>query len=256
LAAVGNGSQSLWEAAKNMIPVALDSYMPLPVVHFNVVDHPIAASILSAAPTFARPFLGYAMNINDFGSQVVSEHANAYSGGDDLYSAVTKGFANMTNGQVNISPTTLRYWAQAYTDGFAQIAHDATGDALSLANAREGDLSKATIVLNHFFGKESNKDARDYAETAKQVTDIEGKLKMFSQNPEQLEKYNEANPNAQLVVKVFSTQSAMLKEISKQVGRVQGIPDMKERAEMLKELNDQRNWVKASIVQAVKDYQD
>lgn len=264
LAGVVEGHNTLASAFSNMIPIALDSYMPLPVPKFNPVDHPIAFVVESIVPSFARPFIEYGMNVDDFGRQVYNDRSSAfgdaYTGGEHIpeaYSAATKALADSTNGSINISPSTLHFFANSYFDGLSRIAHDSYGISLLAGGKKEFDAKRDIPVLDSFIGKSNSYDAREFSDVSKEVAKQQAILQMYKSNPDQLANYVDKHPNAQMVVNIYNTQvNGMLKQVSHQIGLIQSNPDMsgKEKSELLKELHDQQDWIKRNIIDTVKDY--
>lgn len=264
VASIVEGHNTFKDALGNMIPIAMDSYFPAPVPKFNPVEHPIAFTITSMVPSFARPFIEYGMNVNEFGKQIYNDRtsafSDAYTGGDylpPLYGDATKFLADSTNGAIHIDPQTLHFFANSYFDGISRVAHDTYGIGQTLTGKKAFDVKRDIPVLDSFIGKSSSFDTREFAEISKEVAKKQNMLRMFKDNPDQLMKYQETHPNDEMVVKLYNQQMSMVHEANKQINAIQSDQNIsgKEKAEMVKELRDQRDWTYRGIIDTVRDYE-
>jgi hypothetical protein len=264
LAAVAGGHTTLGEAIGNMIPAAMDSYLPIPVAKFNPADHPLAFIVDSVSPTIARPLIEYAMNVDEFGHEIYNNRMNqfgdAYTGGShlpEIYSRATELLADSTEGSVNISPSTLHFFTNNYIDGVARIAHDTYGLGLTLTGAKDFDAKRDVPVLDSFIGKSSSVDAREFADISAQIQKKEVILKMYKDNPEMLDKYLDSHPNDQMIVSLYNQQNnGMLKSIRSQINQIEADQtlDPKEKHDLLTDLKNNRNWVMRGIIDMMDDY--
>lgn len=264
LASVVAGNQSFGKALANMITPAMDSYLPLPVAKFDPVEHPFAWLGLSVAPTFARPALEYAMNVDEFGKEIYnsrnSAFGDAYVGGDnlpELYGMTTRFLADQTNGGVNISPNTLHFFTNNYIDGASRILHNGLGIGMTLAGQKDFDPKRDLVVLDSFLGKSSSYDARELAEVESKIKKEDSIIKMFSVpgREDQLDKYRDANPNAEMAVKIYNQQLGSLNNVRHRMKEVSN-SDMspKDKQDELRELRKNRDWIARDIIDSVQDY--
>jgi hypothetical protein len=264
LGGVMEGHNSLISALTNMIPIALDSYMPLPVPKFDPVDHPLAYVIDSIVPAFARPFIEYGMNVDEFGRKIyndrVSPFGDAYTGGDhlpEMYSAITKYMADATNQGINISPSTVHFFANSYLDGVSRIAHDGFGIALTAEGKKDFDAKRDIPILDSFIGKSSSYDTREFTDVQKEVVAKQAKLQMLKDRPEQFANYIDKHPNDQMIVSLYTQQvNGILKEVNKQIHMISADDSLspKEKNELLKEMRQQRDFIYRGIIDTVRDY--
>jgi len=265
MTAWASGNQSFAKTLTNMIPAAMDSYLPLPVAKFNPTEHPFAWVADSVAPSFARPALEYAMNVDEFGREIynnrTSAFGDAYVGGEhlpELYGMVTRFLADNTNGQVDISPNTLHFFTNNYMDGIARIGHNATGLGLTMADKKDFDPKRDLFVLDSFLGKSSSYDAREFSDVEAKIKKQAAVLNMYKERPDQLEKYEEANPNARMAVAIYNSQvNGPLKTIREEMKRISASSDdPKDKQEQLRDLRKNRDWLMRSIIDSVQDYLD
>jgi hypothetical protein len=266
MAAVVAGQTSFAEGLANMIPAAMDSYLPLPVAKFNPMDHPFAWMGLSAAPTFARPALEYAMNVDEFGKEIynnrMSQFGDAYAGGDtipEFYGMATRMLSDSTNGQIAIDPNTLHFFANSYIDGLARGMHNATGIGLLMAGQKGFDPKRDLVILDSFLGKSSSFDAREFSQVESKIKKQESIIKMYEEagRDEQLAKFEDANPNARMAVTLYNQQvNGPLKSVRHQMKLIRESSEMspKEKHEELQELRKNRDWLMRSIIDDVQDY--
>ncbi|MEI6478493.1 MAG: LPD38 domain-containing protein [bacterium] len=258
------GNNSIGKIVGNMIPIAMDSYLPLPVAKFNPMDNPIAWIAESAAPSFARPFIEYGMNIDSFGRQVHSSHQNAW--GDayvssehipDFYSNVTRFMANATTGDVTMSPDTLHFFLNAYLDGQSRIIHNSWDLGMVLTGMKDFDIKRDTFVLDSFIGKYSSVDNREFAEIEKGIKKTEAILNMFK-GTDKYDDYIDAHPNAEMVVNMYNKNvNGGIKNIRGQMNKIRANTEYspKERKEALDDLGYNLHALERSFIDAYQDYQ-
>jgi hypothetical protein len=261
------GHNTLGKALANMIPTAMDSYLPLPMAKFNPMDHPFAWLGLSAAPTFARPALEYAMNVDEFGKEIYNNRMNQfgdpYQGGDALpeaYGMATRILMDATGGHVRIDPSTLHFFANSYADGWSRIAHNATGLGLLATGQKDFDPKRDLVVLDSFLGKSSSYDARELAEVEKQIQKQDAILKIYKVpgREDQLDNYLDKNPNAEMAVRIYNQNLGRLNAIRHEIKLMGQRSDMspKERHDELVELRKNRDWAARDLIDSVSDYLD
>jgi len=260
IAAMATGQASIKEGFSNTLSVMMDSFLPLPVSRINMFDNFPAWLMDSALPSAARPLFEWQMNIDALGREIYNNRqtrvGDAYTGGDnipELYKSAARTLADVTNGAIDWSPNTLYFFANNYADGPMRLAQ--TGMNLSLLAAGEKAFNPKTdtILFDSFFGSASNYDAKQFSAIEKQIKDMERKLKMFESNPEQYQKYVEANPMDEYLVKMYNEGvNGRLKEYREEANAIRKMPDLspKDRNDALKNIVQMQNFEKRHMIDA------
>jgi hypothetical protein len=264
ISGIAHGHLSPSDAISNIIPVAMESYLPLPIPKYSPLDHPLAFMVGSVTPTFARPMVEFAMNVDEFGQEIYTNRMNQfgdpYTGGEKLppmFGQITEALADHTG--IVVEPKTLHFWLNSYADGLTRMASTSHG-AISLAmGERDFDPKQDLLPLSSFLGRQSSFDAREFAAMEKDVQAVRNRLNMYKDRPEQLENYTRDNPNAQSIVGYYNTEvNGNLKTVRTQMKAIERDPNMspREKAEYLKELRENRDWIMRGMIDSIKAMQD
>jgi hypothetical protein len=260
IAAIATGQASIKEGFSNTLSVMMDSFLPLPVSRINMFDNFPAWLMDSALPSAARPLFEWQMNIDALGREIYNNRqtrvGDAYTGGDnipELYKAAARTLADVTNGAIDWSPNTLYFFANNYADGPMRLAQTGMNLSLLVAGEKNFNPKTDTILFDSFFGSASNYDAKQFSAIEKQIKDMERKLKMFESNPEQYQKYVEANPMDEYLVKMYNEGvNGRLKEYREEANVIRKMPDLspKDRADALKNIVQMQNFEKRHMIDA------
>jgi len=267
IAAAATGNSKLSDMTGNLITIGLDSYIPVPVSRMNPLDNISAYIIDSVTPSLARPFVEFAMNKDGLGRDIYNNRqsriGDAYTGGDNIpevYKQAAKELVNLSNKfgyPIDVSPNTMYFFANNYLDGVSRIGHNIWNVSATLAGAKDFDPKTDLLVLDSFFGKKSNYDAREYASIENQIKEKEKILKMFESHPQQYVEYLNSHPMDAIIVEEFNKQSAgTLKELRHQANVIRsmdGLP-MRDRQRMVKDTVLTANFVKRGIIDMFKLY--
>ena len=267
IAAAATGNSKLSDMAGNLITIGLDSYIPVPVSRMNPLDNVSAYIIDSVTPSLARPFVEFAMNKDGLGRDIYNNRqsriGDAYTGGDNIpevYKQAAKELVNLSNKfgyPIDVSPNTMYFFANNYLDGVTRIGHNIWNVSATLAGAKDFDPKTDLLVLDSFFGKKSNYDAREYASIENQIKEKEKILKMFETHPQQYVEYLNSHPMDAVIVEEFNKQSAgTLKELRHQANVIRSMDglSMRERQRMVKDTVLTENFVKRGIIDMFKLY--
>jgi hypothetical protein len=267
IAAAATGNSKLSDMAGNLITIGLDSYIPVPVSRMNPLDNISAYIIDSVTPSLARPFVEFAMNKDGLGRDIYNNRqsriGDAYTGGDNIpevYKQAAKELVNLSNKfgyPIDVSPNTMYFFANNYLDGVSRIGHNIWNVSATLAGAKDFDPKTDLLVLDSFFGKKSNYDAREYASIENQIKEKEKILKMFESHPQQYVEYLNSHPMDAVIVEEFNKQSAgTLKELRHQANVIRSMDglSMRERQRMVKDTVLTANFVKRGIIDMFKLY--
>lgn len=258
------GKTSIMDGAANMVSIALDSYLPLPVARFNPMDNFPAWAMDSLAPSAARPFLEYVMNIDTFGREIYnnrqSKYGDAYTGGaniPDLYNRATRTLFDVTNAQVDIAPSSLYFFTNNYVDGWSRILHNSAG-IYDLASGKKGfDPKRDLLFMDSFFGKKSSVDAREFADIQKQAEEKAQRLRTLQQlRPELYQRYLESHPNDPAIVAVYNkVTNSVLRDIRKEMNRIRaGDYTPIQRKALLDEQVRRRDFIMRRTIDRMKDF--
>lgn len=259
LAGVVHGDNTVADMIKNIIPVAMEAYLPLPTPKYSPVDHPLAFIVGSVTPTFARPVVEFAMNVDEFGQEIYTNRMNQfgdpYTGGEKLppmYGQITEALANNTG--VVMEPKTLHFFLNSYADGLSRVGAAAHG-AVSLAmGERDFDPKQDLLPLSSFLGRASSYDAREFADMEKDIQSVRNRLNMYKDRPEQLQDYLNDNPNAESIVSYYNTEvNGNLKAVRTEMKEIERSPELtpREKADQLKELRANRDWIMRGMIDTV-----
>lgn len=260
-AMTNNPTFSVLDAAGNMANIALDSFLPLPISRMSPVDHPEAWIIDSVTPSLMKPFVEHAMNINGLGQHIYNSRSrvgDAYIGGDnipDAYKDATAFLADITDGDIIISPNSLYFFANSYLDGMSRIVHNGYGAGLMLAGEKEFDVKHDVPLIDSFIGSRTDIDAREFNKTRSYVENAEKKINMFKVNPEKFVDYITKRPMDVPIVETFNSEKAKgLKDLEEQAKfiRVNRAMSPKEKTELLKENKLLQNMVKRNITNNIE----
>jgi len=207
------------------------------------------------------------MNVDAFGREIyqnrINQFGNPYTGGETLPEAYTLAsslladIANQAGMDVPefVTPKTLHFFANSYMDGIARLSASGVGLASVLGGAREIDLKEDALPIASFLGRSSSVDAREYADVSKEVAKIRNQLKIFEDSPEQLARYLERNPNAQIVVDYFNKQEyGRLRNVRQRANQIRRDRDLSiaEKREMLRDLNFERDMIMRNTMESIK----
>lgn len=257
------GRSSLSDLAANATTIALDSFLPLPVARFNPFNNLPAWTLDSLAPSLARPFLEYTMNVDTFGREIynnrMSRYGDAFTGGrhvPELYNQAARKLFEITNAQVDVSPNTMYFFANNYVDGLSRIIHNGHGMFFTLFGQKEFDPKRDLIFADSFFGRKSSVDAREFAEVERRIQEKEQRLRTVRDRPELMQRYVKSNPNDPALVYIYNKlKNQQLKRVREEMNKVKASDlSPKERQERLRDLERIRDMTMRSIIDTFEQY--
>jgi hypothetical protein len=264
VAALLVGNSSFGQAFNNIKDVGMDSFLPLPTSKINMFENPAAWAMDSITPSIARPFFEYAMNMDGLGREIYNNRqsrvGDAYTGGDnvpDLYKDAARMLANITNGEIDVSPNTMYFFANNYVDGLSRIIHNSYGIGMTVAGQKEFNPKTDTMVFDSFFGAPSNVDAREFSKVENQIKDRERKLNMFKSDPERYADYVMEHPMDEAIVELYNKAvGGQLNDLREQANIFRKMPGLtpKERQEYLDPIKAQQNLYKRHLISVFEAY--
>lgn len=266
VAALASGASSFKEFAGNMVEIGMDSFLPIPASRINPFENFGAWLIDSATPSAARPLVEFALNVDAMGNPIYNsrsgKYADAFSGStrpSEMHRKITETIFNITDGEVSVSPDTVAFVLNNYADAPNHLAENSWNLFLTAKGDKEFDAKKDTFVLRSFIGRNSNYDARKFAEAEKEIQALSQRMKTFEDlgTPQQVLNFYRANPNADILVDTYN--KGVNGELRKlQSERKQLMLDRtltpKERDRYLKDIRTEENYIKKLLVEDFKAY--
>ena len=264
IAALLTGNSSFGQAFNNIKDVGMDSFLPLPTSKINMFENPAAWAMDSITPSVARPFFEYAMNMDGLGREIYNNRqsrvGDAYTGGDnvpELYKDAARMLANITKGDIDVSPNTMYFFANNYMDGLSRVIHNSYGIGMTAAGQKAFNPKTDTMVFDSFFGAPSNVDAREFSKVENQIKDKERKLNMFKSDPERYAEYVMEHPLDESIVDIYNKAvGGQLNELREQANVFRKMPGLtpKERQEFLDPIKAQQNLYKRHLISVFEAY--
>jgi hypothetical protein len=267
-AAVASGASSFKDFAGNMVEIGMDSFLPIPTSRINPFENFTAWLLDSATPSAVRPFVEFTLNIDAMGNPIYNsragKYADAFSGStrpSELHREITETIFNTTNGEVIISPDAVAFALNNYADGINHFAENSYNLFLTATGDKEFDAKKDTFILRSFIGRNSNYDARKFAEAEKGIKKLSQQMKTFEDlgTPEQVLRFYQKNPNADILVDIYNRGvNGELKRLQSE--RKQLMLDRsltpKERDRYVEDIRVQENYIKKLLVEDFEAYKD
>jgi hypothetical protein len=264
IAALLTGNSSFGQAFNNIKDVGMDSFVPLPTSKINMYENPAAWAMDSITPSIARPFFEYAMNMDGLGREIYNNRqsrvGDAYTGGDnipELYKDAARMLANITNGEIDVSPNTMYFFANNYVDGLSRVIHNSYGVGMTVAGQKEFNPKTDTMIFDSFFGAPSNVDAREFSKVENQIKDRERKLNMFKSDPLQYADYVMEHPMDEAIVEIYNKSvGGQLNDLREQANVYRKMPGLspKERKEYLEPIKAQQDLYKRHLISVFEAY--
>jgi hypothetical protein len=258
IASVFAGGNSVTNAMSNILVTGLDSYLPIPVSKINPINNPAAWALDSLAPSAARPFFEYVMNMDGLGRQIYNNrqtrYGDAYTGGDsipELYKGAARMLFNATNGAVDWSPNTMYFFANNYVDGASKAFTGASNLGLSAFGMKEIDVKNDMPFLGSFIGSKSNVDAREYSKAEERIKNMEKRINSLKDKPEMFREYMDNHAeDYQLVQYYNNANNGALRNFRAIANQYRADPNLsiRERKEKVEEMVKLQNMVKRNIL--------
>jgi len=267
VAAVANGQSSFKDFAGNMVEIGMDSFLPIPTSRINPFENFGAWLIDSATPSAARPLVEFVLNVDAMGNPIYNsragKYADAFSGStrpSEIHREIAELIFNTTDGEVSISPDTIAFFLNNYADAPNHLAENSWNLVLTSMGDKNFDAKKDTFLLRSFIGRNSNYDARQFAEAEKGIKKLSQQLKTFEDlgTPEQVVEFYRENPNADILVDTYNKGRGQLSKLEAE--RRQILLDRsltpKQREDFVQSVQIEINYLKKLLVEDFKAYSD
>ena len=193
----------------NIMRIAFDSFLPLPVSQMNFTDNPIMYALDTISPTVIRPAIHSIGGVNAFGASILrgsryigslGSPANipaAYNDAADFIREITSGWANP-------SPAVVYFLANNYADGVMRLFE--TGyDLFRIGSGdKDFDIDRDIPFIDSFISTRSYKTEIEYFELAQELKSLSDKLNEFADSDSDTYiKYTSNNPGVKEAVKIY-----------------------------------------------------
>jgi hypothetical protein len=263
VAGVAFGKTSIMEAMPNFISIALDSYMPIPFQRIDPTENFSAFAVGSMAPSLARPFLEWSMNVDSLGREIynnrLNKYGDAFTGGANVpeaYRDLSRWLLKKSNVGIDVQPTTLQFWGNQYADGIARIGHALYGLNQYFSGTKDLDVKADIPLVSSFIGRKSNYDGREFASVEKQLKEESARLSSLEFQPELRRRYVEDHPYMPAVVnhfnKISNNQLKDIRSLRKDI-EASDLP-ANVRKERLDALRINENYVKRNLINMYRQY--
>ena len=263
VAGVAFGKTSIMEAMPNFISIALDSYMPIPFQRIDPKENFPAFAVGSMAPSLARPFLEWAMNVDSLGREIynnrLNKYGDAFTGGANVpeaYRDLSRWLLKKSNVGIDVQPTTLQFWGNQYADGIARIGHGLYGLNQYFSGTKQLDVKADIPLVSSFIGRKSNYDGREFATIEKQLKEESARLTSLEFRPELYRRYVEDHPYMPAVVNHFNrisnNQLKDIRSLKKEI-EASDLPAIV-RKEQLDALRINENFIKRNLINMYRQY--
>ncbi len=266
IAAVSTGPTTITDLIANTTTIALDSYIPVPVSRVSPLENPGVWLMDSLMPSFARPLAEFLWNVDGLGRQIYNDRVNKYGESytsnknvPQLYKDASDLLFKISNGETEVSPNSLHFFANNYVDGAFRIFSNAWGLGYTLSGTKDFDAKTDVSLISSFIGRNSNYDAKEYARVSKAIEKHNSVFNSFinQKNAEGLRRYIERYPNAYMMTKIYAkVENSALKDVREALNIVKNDKSytLKEKSELIKQIELQQNLIKQKMVLAAKDY--
>jgi hypothetical protein len=212
IASLGNSDTKFTEVLANMVPILMDSFLPLPVSKGSIIEKPGEYIIDTIAPAPLRPIVEFVMNYNSLGQEIYNNrqgpNGSVYTGGDNVPKLFKDAsvFLYESTG-FEFGPNEMYFFASAYIDALAK-AGSATWNLFTIGAADNRStmerLKQDSLFLSGFIGTRSDYDARMWNKIEKDLDKRKDRLKeMQESNIEAYYNHLEKNPLDEFLVEQY-----------------------------------------------------
>jgi uncharacterized protein (UPF0262 family) len=266
-AALVRGNSTFKEFLGNSVEIGIDSFLPIPASRINPAENFGAWLLDSASPSALRPVVEYVLNVDAMGNPIYNsrtgKYADAYSGStrpSEMHRAISQFIFDSTNGKADPSPDTIAFLLNNYADAPNHYLENAWNLYLTATGDKSFDAKKDTFVLRSFIGRNSNYDARKFAEAEKEIKELSRRLKTFEEfgTPEQVMRFYREHPNADLLVQTYNAGvNGELRKLQEDRKRIERDPSItpKQRKSEVDEIRLMENYIKKGLVEDFKAYE-
>lgn len=249
------------EVLENIARIGMESYLPLPISQISPFENFTGFLADSMAPSAARPLVQHAMNLNGLGYTIYpssyNRYSDAYSGNTttpEMFTSLAREIFDATDGQVDVSPNSLYFFANSYADGFSKLLGMADSTVRLAMGNKSFEPKQDTPFFGSFMSKPSNVDGKQYAKMERKILDMQKRYNVAKGDPDRLKKFIRNNPDDMKMLGIYNTLSnRVLRNHRAQKNRIARDPRLnaRERKEKLDQIKDLINNDKRIILQQI-----
>jgi len=271
VAAYNAGTQSLSDMLGNSITIGMDSFIPVPVSRIPLTKdvRTTAYSLVdTVAPTVTRPVWEWFINTNGLGMEI--QNLQASRGGKtpdafiaranipEYYKETSEWLFQNTDGNVNVSPDIMHFFASSYMNGINLLGHNLENGAMLAAGDKEFNAKTDTVVLNSFIGTRSDYYSREFNRVEEKIKEKQEKLEGFDILDERLQ-YEARHPHDATIVDHYN------KDVNKELKKLRSerkdiINDKRlsytERQDLLKRNKFNQQYLKRNLIADYKYFDE
>jgi hypothetical protein len=216
IASLGNSDTKFTEVLANMVPILMDSFLPLPVSRGSIIEKPSEFIIDSVAPAPLKPLVEFAMNYNSLGQEIYNNrqgpNGSVYTGADNvpkMYKDLSIALFRTTG--FEFGPNEMHFFASAYIDALAKVGA-AGWNMFTIGMGSERStteiLKQDSLILSGFIGTRSDYDARMWNKIEKDLDRRKDRLKELEQSDvEMYYQHLAENPLDEFLVKQYKSDA-------------------------------------------------
>jgi hypothetical protein len=216
IASLGNSDTKFTEVLANMVPIMMDSFLPLPISRGSIIEKPGEFIIDSVAPAPLKPLVEFVMNYNSLGQEIYNNrqgpNGSVYTGGENvpkLFKDLSIALYKTTG--FEFGPNEMYFFASAYVDALAK-AGAAGWNMFTVGMSSERStterLKQDSLVLSGFIGTRSDYDARMWNKIEKDLERRKDRLKELEESDtEMYYQHLTENPLDEFLVKQYKSDA-------------------------------------------------
>jgi hypothetical protein len=256
---------SLANITPNLINIALDSFLPLPISRINPLQSPALWLFDSLMPSEVKPLFENVVNTDGLGKDIrneMSRYSSPYTSGRNVPEVIvdaTREIYKMSGGEIEIDPATTYFILNSYFDGITKIAQDGYNGLLTIMGSRNFDIERDLFPIDKFLSTKGDLDARTFEEARVVIEKNRPKLKTIEaiQDPDILSNYYDKHANEIVAQQIYDEEvNAKLKPLQTEKKDIElnSAYDRKTRTELLKDNKMEQDAVKKLILMELEPY--
>jgi hypothetical protein len=268
LAALQAKDQSMTDFAGNMVTIAVDSYLPLPVARYNPFhgESLFAWVTTSLSPTVIRPLYELELNKSGLGDRIYRSYYNkygpAYAGSEnieEIYRDAALIVRDVTLGKRQPEPNEIRYLTTAYFDGYAAMASDLYNWMLLSGGVKDLDIKTDLVVLDNFIGNKITPSIPKFVEATEKLDEFKRRYDSFINDPDsvQAERFYEKYPEADAIVAIYNQHVNRARQLRRLTTYDEVHADTPRERKAIKEMNDKdRDVLRKQTIAFYEEFKD
>jgi hypothetical protein len=262
------GNQKLGDMIQNLVPIVLDSFLPIPAPRFSPLENPTDFILDTIAFSPIKPLVEFSINTDSLGRSIyndrINKYGDAYSGGQSVPSWIrdaTEWMMNKTAGfdiPWNLKPEILNYLVGSYFDAIGSFINSVSSLKDLIAGNKDFDIKTDVPIISSFIGKRSSVDANKFSDLRADMERRVANLSAFEDRAE-FDAYIRAHPQDYFITKLYTNLiNGPLKEIQTQENQINsgkglysGLDD-RARKVLLRENRAQKEQLMGEFVASVE----